>query len=395
MLPKIYLYLFCIALIGVSCAKERVSDFPEAPNSKYQQIDLSQGISDYLPKDHLALYSREDLVIMDELARSREDLTLQLRAADIVIPAGSTDALQDAVDNANPGERIVLESGLHTESGPIRIEKRIRLEGEPGAILQFSNINAFFEFPALIEAGLHLKNAHQSIIKGLEIVSTDALPGTCIFLENSDQVQIVRNKLSNWQFSMVLQYANRARIYHNEIIVHPGALTGDLPDAEGVVIVNGNLVSVVNNTISNALLGIFTGGYGGTSLGNETFGCFYGQILCRVPPSLIVEEGADPVGADFSSTRWFVAHNYDHDNFAAGILVIDGAHNNLLISNKGANNAQYDIELAGLSIRFGFETPECFNNRVYTFKDMVVKDCGSDNKILGGILVDNSQDECF
>ena len=45
---------------------------------------------------------------------------------------------------------------------------------------------------------------------------------------------------------------------------------------------------------------------------------------------------------------------------------------------------------------FGFLTPKSFENKVMAgeFQDIRIKDCGQNNVVIGGQLVDNSQDPC-
>jgi hypothetical protein len=104
----------------------------------------------------------------------------------------------------------------------------------------------------------------------------------------------------------------------------------------------------------------------------------------------------EAVGSDLSGEQWIARWNDTHDNLDAGYLVIDGANNNLLANNAAANNATYDIELVGDSMRFGFLTPFSFENTVFVESPShTVKDCGVDNTVVGGTQIDITQDPCF
>ncbi len=83
-------------------------------------------------------------------------------------------------------------------------------------------------------------------------------------------------------------------------------------------------------------------------------------------------------------------------NFDAGYLVIDGANNNFLKDNNASNNGTYDIELTGDTFRFGFHTSKSFENKVVAgkFQNIRIKNCGENNTVKGGQLVDNSVDPC-
>lgn len=100
-------------------------------------------------------------------------------------------------------------------------------------------------------------------------------------------------------------------------------------------------------------------------------------------------------GSDMPGNNWLVLHNASYGNLDSGYLVIDGAFKNFLSSNKAESNGTYDIELVGVTERFGFVAPTSANNRVYTSSGIVVKDCGLDNAVYGGEQVDNSVDPCF
>ena len=75
-------------------------------------------------------------------------------------------------------------------------------------------------------------------------------------------------------------------------------------------------------------------------------------------------------------------------------LVIDGANNNLLENNDGGNNAAYDYELTGDTYRFGFLTPFAYDNTLYAKPGQTVKNCGVNNTVIGGVLVDTAVDVC-
>ena len=80
-------------------------------------------------------------------------------------------------------------------------------------------------------------------------------------------------------------------------------------------------------------------------------------------------------------------------------MIIDGVNNCKLINNSAENCALYDVEFVGPTLRFG--TPEplptSFENLFIDDPntDIEVKDCGIDNVIEGGQLVDTAEDPCF
>jgi len=110
---------------------------------------------------------------------------------------------------------------------------------------------------------------------------------------------------------------------------------------------------------------------------------------------LVLPDG-DVTGAEFSATQWLCKSNQVSDCFDANYIVIDGANKNVVMNNESSNPGTYDIELVGDSYRFGFLTPTSFDNTVIVGDDnLVVKDCGLNNTVIGGTLVDNATDPCF
>ncbi len=389
MMSLLSMTLVCLL---ISCTKEHTHTIKveEEP-----LLDYAQGISAHIPEEFKLYYDVADLEEMDEVAKGNFSYGPTLRSAhEIFIEPGSTNALADAISSAGPGDKIIFKAGLHVQEGTVVINKRVHIIGEEGAILQCSGFPLGLIPPLDITPAIQIENADHSIIEGLHLTTTEASHPLAIFILNSRKVRIINNQLDNFQFGLIVQNGDKARIYFNTINANPTWTTGEIPLAEGIVIINGDLISIVGNSINSSVLGIFTGGIGGVSMGNKTFGNAYGQILCRVPPGFQLPSG-EIIGAEKSSERWLVKHNESSGNFNAGFLVIDGANRCLLVSNQASDNGMYDIELAGVSQRFGFETPPSFNNRVYTTPQMIVKDCGDDNRVLGGILIDNNEDPCF
>lgn len=320
--------------------------------------------------------------------------TLAKGSAKIVrLPAGSVDGLAAAIAAAGRGGAVIVEAGLHTESATVMITKSVKIIGEPGAMLHV-NTRPWPVVPVL-QGALHVKNADHVVIWGLEIRPTEAVGGTAVLLERSRHAIIGRNAMYDHQFSVMVEQGDRATIWGNRIVASSAWQTQSLL-VHGVVAANGRNVRVVSNDISNGLIGIWACDKQGLAMGNYLHGNTFGVMLCKVPDALFPLPGGGAIGSQFPGTKWLVQANNAVGNFFAGYLVIDGANNNLLRHNAASNNGQYDIELAGDSNRFGFFTPLSFENTVIAGnKHQIIKDCGVDNKVVGGQLVDNSQDPCF
>ncbi|MEL6943023.1 MAG: hypothetical protein AAFO82_10165, partial [Bacteroidota bacterium] len=126
---------------------------------------------------------------------------------------------------------------------------------------------------------------------------------------------------------------------------------------------------------------------------NTTNGNAVGHILCKVPTAYPLPDGS-VVGSKTSATNWLSLYNSASQNAAIGYLVIDGAEQNYLAGNEASGNAVYDIELAGASERFGFPTPPCSSNKVLVGEGQSIKDCGDDNEVIGGAVVDINVNPC-
>ncbi|MEZ4702828.1 MAG: hypothetical protein R2834_21020 [Rhodothermales bacterium] len=70
-------------------------------------------------------------------------------------------------------------------------------------------------------------------------------------------------------------------------------------------------------------------------------------------------------------------------------------HEEQTTGNRAWNNGLYDYELAGESVRFGFFTGASVRNKLEAGPDEGVKDCGIDNTVRGGTMVDLTVDPCF
>ena len=199
-----------------------------------------------------------------------------------------------------------------------------------------------------------------------------------------------------YQYSILVEKSNNTRIAYNKINTTLAWTTGDIAFAYGMVNINGKNTRILANTFTGGQFGVWPCDRGGLFIGNECSNNVWGMILCTVPEvgGFIFPDGT-PRGSAVSGSSWLVSYNSSHDNFDTGYIVIDNANNNFLYYNKAANNARYDIELAGDSERFGFFTPTSFENRVVALPGQTVKDCGRDNIVRGGTTIDTNVDPCF
>lgn len=334
----------------------------------------------------------EVLQEVEQLARTYDNLLSDAgkSAGFVYVPAGSNDALADALAEAGPRGIVVLAAGEHYESATVPITHRVILVGEPGATLIVDTQPRTADDP-VVDPALHVTDASRVAIWGIKILPQGDVGGTAILAERAPHLVVGRTRMLEHQYGVITDRTDDARIIYNTV-----ALSA-VEHQYGIAIVNGPHAKVVKNKVSNARIGIFAGDAHGKLIRNEMFGNGLGVMFCKLPSLLNLTSPSGAVlSADISATEWIASYNNAHDN-SWGYLVIDGANNITLAStNKAANNAFYDIELAGDSERFGFFTPFSFENEVFVGDPgMTVKDCGVDNEVHGGTLVDTGADPCF
>lgn len=312
----------------------------------------------------------------------------------VKIPAGSVDALAAAIAEVRDGGVVLLRRGEHRESRTVTVDHRVKIVGEPGAILISDTKPG--GIGAVLDPALHVLGASQTVVWGLELRPKDAIGGTAILLENSPKAVVGRNTMRDWQYGVLIQECDRANITENTIVTASWENSG-LAAVYGIVSINGKRVEIEENDVSNAFFGIWLNHEDGEAEDNKLHGNYIGMIFCRVAESDFTLPSGQPAPAKSPATNWRAEGNNSFGNADAGYLVIDGANNNVLENNNGSNNGTYDIDLAGDSFRFGFLTPKSFNNKVKAgrFQRVVIKNCGENNTVIGGQLVDNTQDPCF
>jgi parallel beta-helix repeat protein len=303
----------------------------------------------------------------------------------VELAAGSIDGLAAAIASAGANGTVIVKTGTHTESGTVLIGNPINIIGEPGSILQCGT-SPSPPFPITVIATLDIQNTENVLVRGLQFEPLGASANCAVLIERSLGVRVLDNTITGFELGVVLQYADQATIRGNTVSGNP---------FYGIVIVNGASAMVSDNAVSEAVFGIFAGDRDGAALHNSVSACFVGTILCHLPPDTLIISG-DTTGAHTRCNGWHIEGNSATGN-AWGYEVIDGSYNNLLVNNAASNNAEYDIELAGDTTRYGFFAPASHDDVVIAGSQtgLVVKDCGTHDVIHGEVkLVDNSSDPC-
>lgn len=346
----------------------------------------------------VAPQSLEELKTAEHL----HEIDLRSNCDAIIIPAGSTNALAQAVAEICDEGIIYLAAGEHTQTETLTISKSIKLIGEDGAILKVSGSPKLLELPdgsgssVIVEGGIHFLNAPQSLVQNIEFQTIETDGNTAILMEQSSGSAIMRCKMTGFQFGILIEKSDRMTMMYNEIITTSLWQSGEVTDAHAITIINGKSAYVANNELSNSVFGIWACDEWGTLENNNAHDNFVGYILCNVPSTQFALPDGTITGSIQPASGYKVRNNVATNSFAEGYLVIDGANQNLLENNAATNSGTYDIELTTLTLRFGFPTPEAYDNTVIVgnHPNLRIKDCGTNNTVIGGILVDTSIDGC-
>lgn len=308
----------------------------------------------------------------------------------VELPPASVDGLAAALAAAGNNGTVLVRAGLHTESGMVTVTKKVKIIGEPGAILEFSTTPHPL---GDLNPSLYLNHANDVVVWGVEIRPSGTEGGTAILMNKATHALIANNLLRNQQTGIFNQNADHAMIVGNTIIITPTAAAQN-----GIANCNGKDVTIATNEVSNGVFGIWACDEKGFLLGNNVHENFIGIILCKVPapPNGYTLPGGQAIGSDKPGGKWIVTGNTATGN-GWGYLVIDGANKNTLVNNAASASGFYDVEFTGDTYRFGFLTPASFNNRFEagSYPAIVVKNCGNNNTIIGGQLVNINTDPCF
>jgi nitrous oxidase accessory protein NosD len=335
-------------------------------------------------------YYRPNLVDLMALPTDRSDCYW------IEIPAGSVNALNAAITAACDNGVIYLKAGIHTENAKINISKSVKILGENGAILKLTSTSAPYTIDGnfFINPAIHVVNTTRVLFQNLDIQTTDAEGATAILLQNSNESAVIGCKITNFQVSIVLEKSDRAAIMRNTIVGGSGWQT-QVMESIGITVVNGKSEYVSDNEISNTVFGIWACDQWSTCERNNFHDNVEGIILCNVPlfyelPSGIV------TGSLVPGTAWKVFQNKSKGNFDNGIMVIDGANQNIIIGNEVTGNGlsplsgtATDVEIFGQSDIFGFTTPTTHDNYVdlSSSPSSTIRNCSTGNTIISGVLM--------
>ena len=174
----------------------------------------------------------------------------------VTVPAGSVDALADAVAEAGPGGTVILEEGLHTETATVVIDQRVKIEGEDGALLLFPNAPEPQAVPMEVVPNLHIRNTSRVWLKNFGILTgTDAAGRVGILIQEASRSRVEGLNIAGFQYGILLDGGDRSQFIGN-------TLDGVYPDYPslvhwGLTISTGQRTISMRNSISNFAVGIF------------------------------------------------------------------------------------------------------------------------------------------
>ncbi len=370
------LYFSCLllALLFVACTPEPLSS-PTTADVETAQLE--------------AQLAEIEADFDAELVSMEAEWNAWPKAATVTVPAGSSDALAAAIAEAGENGTVILAAGMHTESATVMIPHRIRLRGEAGAVLVFDSNP--YEATGIIEVGLHVRDAPRTLIQNLEMRVAGTVGGAAILFERSDFSAALRNKITDYQFGILIQYSDRVYAIRNEIAVSTLWQSGEISQSFGIIVINGVQVRIYSNKLSGGITGAWACDRNGYLAGNDLFGNLEGIILCRVPVEYNYGlPNGDVMFAEFSGAGWSVFNNHAYDNIQFGYQIIDGANRNFIVKNKASNNGEASYEFAGETGRFGLPlpAPTTFENVAWLNKGDTYLDCGEGNRIYGGVFVE-------
>lgn len=370
-----------IMVFMVSCQKEE-------PQSATEVSTEDQALLRSI-EDTIAAADRELEYDYENPAMPQDD-NIGFRST-VYLPAGSNDGLADAIAQAGVNGKVVVKSGNHYESGTVLITNSVRLEGENGARILFDNSPSINGGNIVVKPAIHVKNCNFTKIKNLIIEPQGEIGSNAIFLENARFTRIEKNEIKNFVNSVWLSdRSERGSIYDNEVTYDVAGSSGNW----GMTIESGSAVNIKGNQTSGYAVGIFISDRNGKVKENELTNCTIGILACTVQGTFELPDGNALQNAK-PCENYKVMYNEAYNNYW-NYLIIDGAIKNFYYRNQAWNPGLYDLELAGPTSRFGAPSPTSANNFVVNYSNNIVtKDCGVDNVVLGGSMISNNADTCF
>ncbi len=370
-------FISVISVLFIACEKDNVTSTKTTSQE-----------AEYIETAEQQLEEIERMVYQDDFAAERKVVDL---------PAGSVNGLQAAIDEAGPNGIVNVKSGLHTEDATVNVNFTVRIVGEEGAVIE-SNYPGVKTPPIVVNPVIRIENGNFVHVRNIQFLpGTESGEGNVgILVYNADYAYIKDNDFQGYQMAVIVDDSDFSFVQDNTA----NGLFSEgygLPLSIGISNLGDTSARTKNNHMTDFATGYFASGSNGIYSGNTADGGQTGFFYCTGVGLVSFPDGT-PISASESANNWVGIFNLAK-NTGIGHLIIDGVNNCKIISNYAENCSVYDVEFVGPTLRFG--TPEplptTFENLFIDgpSTDIKVKDCGVDNIIQGGQLVDLAEDPCF
>ncbi len=139
-----------------------------------------------------------------------------------VLQPGSVDMLARAIHKAGPGGTVIVQPGIHYESGTVIINEPVSILGRDTAVIESAS-TAAMTFPLRVQPTIHIKGTTGVEISGLTLSPAAGLQAnTAVLIEDSTDVLISANAISAHQIGIMIQRGDRAVIQGNTISLLDG-----------------------------------------------------------------------------------------------------------------------------------------------------------------------------
>ena len=375
MRTSIYFSVLLISALTIfGCTKDQSSSTPDKTLAPVDLVKAKQDVQK---------------ILNDIQAVHGTNTNVQMRAAGqfIVVPAGSVDAIAQAMKDAGISGVVYLRAGLHTENTRLLISSSTILIGEDGAILKVKSAPSVFDpnFVIPLNPAIHVLNAPNTAIGNISIQPIDQDGSTGILFENSAMSASMRNNFNNFQYSIIVEKSDNPVIIGNKIVASTLRTRGGVPFETGILVMNGSSAWVAQNEASGNFVGIFLCDKYGTATQNYVHDNTEGIVLCRILENMFTLPSGQLTGGLVTSSFWKINGNRSENNLVAGFTVINGSNGSILTNNPTTGNP-VDFELKGNTFILGTPVKASFNNTVNATSTQKIHDCGNNDIITGGIL---------
>jgi nitrous oxidase accessory protein NosD len=300
------------------------------------------------------------------------------------IPAGSTNALAQAIAEADPGGIIYLKAGTHTETDRVRVDKRVHIIGETGAVLMIASLDTV----ATHSPAIHILNAPGAVIQNVDIRPFNNGAYTAVLLENSPGSAVLSSKLTGFPVGVLVEKSDRIALMYN-------TLEGTGTD-NGILVNNGKSAYIADNDISGFGIGLWACDRWGTSERNNFHDNYNGTLLCKYNAvfGATIPGSSTPLGAESTCVLWKLRNNKFINNIENGLSIRDSSNRNFIeSSNEYSGNVLYDIWIPADEdlIPGVLFVPAAYDNTIHAAPGVLIKNCGINNTVVGGTI---SPDPC-